>query len=78
MLSWAVGRRAAIPKKPCGFSNNVLENHWHLHELGSQYLGISIQILLAQLYTSYKTLLLTKLAVTALYMYRDFPGVIFP
>lgn len=78
MLSWAVGRRAAVPEKLCGFSNSVLEKHWHLHELGSQYLDISIQILLVQLCTSYKTLLLTKLAVSALYMCRDFPGVIFP
>lgn len=77
MLSWAVGKRAAVLKKPCGFSKNVLENHWHLHELGSQYLDISIQILLTQLYTSCKTLL-TKLAVTALHMCRDFPEVNFP
>lgn len=78
MLSWAVDKRAAVLKKPCGFSKNTLENHWHLHELGSPNLDISIQILLAQLYISCKTLLLTELAVTALHMCRDFPEVNFP
>lgn len=53
----------------------MLENHWYLHELESQYLDISIQILLAQLYTSCKTLLLTNLAMTVLHICRDFPEV---
>lgn len=62
MLSRTVGRRAAVLKKPCGHSQITcctrcdLANHWCLPEVGSQYLDLSIQILLAQLFTSYKTL----------------------
>lgn len=62
VLSRAAGRRAALLKKPCGYSQIMccrrcdLANRRRLPELGSQYLDLSIQILLAQLFTSYKTL----------------------